>query len=97
MKSHVITAIVVGMACQSLAASASLSSADIQAEIERAAKEYLGDPPSGVAITSRYARPSCGADDFPRANISVKLGVPHPAPSQMLVVIPNSIELFVSP
>ncbi len=97
MKPQLITT-VVAIACHAIVASAALSPADIQAEIERATKEYLGDFPPGFVIRTRYyTKYSWGGEEFPRADISLKLTVPRPSPSQMLLSRPSSIESFLHP
>jgi hypothetical protein len=98
--SIVITAAAI-LALQSFVAAASISSEYIQAEVARAARQYLGDyPPRVIDQTEYYIITTVErrADAlFFGSEVALSLTVPYPAPSEMLISHPNYIEFFVNP
>jgi hypothetical protein len=108
MKQH-ITIAVMSLACHSVAFGEPLSREAIQRAVDKAAKEYLGDFPPGMSITThrQYFYGSVSRDlrdeylsifeSFPATREFFRLPVARPSASEMLLVHPTSLESFVSP
>ena len=90
-------AVGVSLLCGSFVRGASLSSADIQAEVERAAKAYRGDFVAGWTLVERcettYFR--WGGEAILPAEVSLSLEVPRLPRSQMLISHPSYLDSFV--
>jgi hypothetical protein len=95
--------------CPFLVAAAPLTTEEIQRAVDEAAKENLGDFPPGVIRASdrehfygSFSAELCQEylsvfESFSATRELLRLPLPHPSPSEMLLVRPSPIESFGRP